>query len=312
MRAISQQVLGGSEVLELVEVDVPEPQTNEVLIRVRAAGINPVDWLIRAGNIPPILGEPPFTLGYDVSGVVEKVASGVARFKPGDEVHGMTRDGGSYAEFVSTSARTLALKPPSLNHIEAAALPLAGLTAWQALVDGAALEAGRRILIHGSGGGVGHLAVQIAKARGAYVIGTASAEKRDFVLGLGADEVFDYRTVDFVQGVDDVDVAFNLINANTGLNYSERSLEIIRPGGVLVTAVERDDTKLAAQAEAARVRYVEAAVESDYAQLERLDELVSEGRLRVQVAHAFPLEEAGKAHELVEQGHIKGKIVLRV
>ena len=312
MRAISQQVLGGTEVLELVEIDVPEPQTNEVLVRVRAAGVNPVDWLIRAGIIPPILGEPPFTLGYDVSGVVEEVGSGTTRFKPGDDVHGMTRDAGGYAEFISVSSRTLALKPVSLDHVEAAALPLAGLTAWQGLVGGASLEAGQRVLIHGSGGGVGHLAVQIAKARGAYVIGTASADKRDFVLGLGADEVLDYRAVDFAETVHDVDVVFNLINANTGASYSERSLGTIRPGGVLVTAVERFDAKLAAQAEAAGVRYVETAVESDYAELERLDELVDEKRLRAQVAHTFPLEEARRAHELLEQGHVKGKIVLTV
>ncbi|MHB8060746.1 MAG: NADP-dependent oxidoreductase [Gaiellaceae bacterium] len=312
MRAISQQVLGGPEVLELVEIDTPEPQINEVLVRVRAASINPVDRLIRAGIIPPILGEPPFILGYDVSGVVEKVATGVSRFKPGDEVHGMTRIGGGYAEYISVSARTLALKPTSLDHVEAAALPLAGLTAWQGLVDGAALEIGQRVLIHGAGGGVGHLAVQIAKARGAYVIGTTSADKRDFVLGLGADEVLDYRAVDFAEAVRDIDVVLNLINANTGADYSERSLGVIRPGGVLVTAVEREDPALTARAEAAGVRYVEIAVESDYAELEKLDELVDEKRLRAQVTHALPLEEARRAHELIEQGHVKGKIVLTV
>lgn len=311
MRAISQQVLGGPEVLELVELDIPEPQTNEVLVRVRAAGVNPVDGAFRAGYIEDF-GPPPFVLGYDVSGVVEKVATGASRFKPGDEVHGMTRFGGGYAEFICTNARTLVLKPASLDHVEAAALPLAGLTAWQSLVDGAKLEAGQRVLIHGAGGGVGHLAVQIAKALGAYVIGTASAEKRDFVLGLGADEVLDYRSVDFIEAVRDIDVVFNLINAAKAADYSERSLKIIRPGGVLVTAVERNDAKLIARAEAARVRYFENAVETDYAQLERLGALVEEKRLRVEIGHTFPLEEARKAHELIEQGHAKGKVVLTV
>jgi NADPH:quinone reductase-like Zn-dependent oxidoreductase len=311
MRAVCQQKYGGPEVLDLTEMAVPEPQTGEVLVRIRAAGVNPVDRWIRAG-FAPLLGDLPFVLGYDISGVVEEAATGATRFEPGDEVHGMTHAGGGYAEYIRTPARTLVRKPAALDHVEAAALPLAGLTAWQALVDGARLQSGQRVLIHGAGGGVGHLAVQIARALGAHVIGTASAAKREFVLSVGAHEVIDYRTVDFAATYRDLDVVLNLVNADSGTKYSERSLAAIRPGGVLVTAVERSDRALTAKAREAGVRYVENSVESDYAQLEKLDELVDRGKLRVRVSDVFPLERVRAAHEMLERGHIEGKIVLAI
>ena len=190
MRAISQDTLGGPEVLKMVEVDRPEPRPSEVLVRVHAAGVNPTDWKNRATG--GLLGDPPFMLGWDVSGVVEAVGLGVTLFQPGDEVFGMpplpvrrrrvrrVRD---------RAGPALARKPAGLDHVQAAALPLAALTAWQALVDTAGVRPGQRVLIHAAAGGVGHLAVQIAKARGAYVIGTASAAKHDLLRGLGADEV---------------------------------------------------------------------------------------------------------------------------
>jgi NADPH:quinone reductase-like Zn-dependent oxidoreductase len=207
MRAIQQTAFGGPEVLRLAEVRRPEPMGTEALVRVRAAGVNPVDWVTRAGK--GYLKSLPLTVGWDVSGVVEATGGGVTRFAPGDEVFGMPwfpRQAAAYAEYVTAPSRQLARKPPNLNHREAAGLPLAGLTAWQVLVDTADIQPGQRILITGAAGGVGHLAVQIASARGAYVIATASAAKHDFVRALGADEVIDYTSADPAGSVSELDV----------------------------------------------------------------------------------------------------------
>ncbi len=309
MRVIVQRSFGGPEVLEAAEADRPIPLPTEVLVRVRAAGVNPVEAFIRSGAFP-MLGEPPFVLGWDVSGVVEQVAPAtMARFRPGDEVYGMAlfpRQAGGYAEYVAAPSRHFARKPASLDHVQAAALPLVGLTAWQGLVDAAGLREGQRVLVHGAGGGVGHVAVQVAKARGAYVIGTASAAKHGFVRELGADEVIDYRTADFAETVRDADVVFDVVG------YGDRSLPVLRPGGMLVTAVEHNDTELAAKAEAAGLRFAGVSVEPDHTALEALTALVEDGRLRVHVDAVLPLEDAAKAHELVEEGHTTGKIVLTV
>ena len=218
MRAISQQTFGGPEVLRIAEVERPPPLPTEVLVRVCAVGVNPVDTSIRSGAWP-LLGNPPFVLGWDISGIVEQTGAGVTRFRPGDEVYGMPyfpRAVGAYAEFVVASSRQLAYKPARLDHRHSAALPLAGLTAWQGLVDAGQLEDGQRVLIHGGGGGVGHLAVQIAKARGAHVTATVSRSKRDFVRRLGADEVLDYRAVDFAREVGDLDVVLDLVGGDYG------------------------------------------------------------------------------------------------
>ena len=195
MRAIRQLSLGGPDVLELADVPRPEPGPTEVLVRVAAAGVNPVDWKVRARG--GFLGEPPFTVGWDVAGVVEELGRGVTRFTPGDRVFGMPRfprEAAAYAEYVTAPSRQLARIPEGLGDVEAAALPLAGLTAWQALVETAGVGPKSRVLILAAAGGVGHLAVQIAKARGAYVIGTARPEKHAFLASLGADEAVDYTT----------------------------------------------------------------------------------------------------------------------
>ncbi len=309
MRVIVQRSFGCPEILEEAESDRPTPLPTEVLVRVRAAGVNPVEAFIRSGAFP-MLGEPPFVLGWDVSGVVEQVVPAtMSRFRPGDEVYGMPlfpRQGGGYAEYVAAPSRHFARKPAGLDHVQAAALPLVGLTAWQGLVEAASLQEGQRVLVHGAGGGVGHVAVQVAKARGAYVIGTASAAKREFVEGLGADEVIDYRTADFAGTVRDADVVFDVVG------YGDRSLPVLRPGGILVTAVEHHDTALAAKAEAAGRRFAGVAVEPDHTALEALTALVEDGRLRVHVDAVLPLADAAKAHELVESGHTTGKVVLTV
>lgn len=309
MRAVTQRTFGGPEVLELTEVDSPSPLPTEVVVAVRAVGINPVEAMIRSGGFA-VLGQPPFVLGWDVSGVVTEVVPGVNRFQVGDEVYGMPlfpRAAGAYAEFVAAPSRQLAHKPRTVDHIHAAALPLVGLTAYQSLVDIADVQAGQRVLVHAGGGGVGHIAVQLAKDLGAYVIATASAGKHEFVRDLGADEVIDYRTVDFTEAVRDIDVVLELV----GGDYGTRSIEVLRPGGLLLTAVERTNTALAARTKAAGRRFAGVAVEPDGLGLQRLSQLVDDGRLRVHVEQTLPLEDAAKAHVLLESG-LRGKAVLTI
>ncbi|MFI0483195.1 NADP-dependent oxidoreductase [Actinomadura sp. 9N215] len=306
MRAVRQDVAGGPEVLGVVEVERPEPGPTEVLVRVRAAGVNPTDWKHRVGGGFLV---PPFVLGWDVSGVVEKTGVGVTIHRPGDEVFGMLRypfGGGSHAEYVVAPSRTFVAKPPEIDHVQAAALPLAGLTAWQALVDTAEVKRGQRVLIHAAAGGVGHLAVQIAKHMGAHVIGTASAPKHDFLRGLGVDEPIDYRETDFADAVADVDVVLDTI----GGDYGPRSLRTLRRGGVLVSLVlSRLD---AIDAERAGVRAESLLVEPDFHAMTRLAALAAAGSLRAEIDSVFPLEDAAKAHERGETGRVAGKIVLTV
>lgn len=303
---IRQEAFGGPEVLRLAEVERPEPMGTEVLVRVRAAGVNPVDWVTRAGS--GYLNSFPLTVGWDVSGVVEETGVGVTRFAPGDEVFGMPwfpRQAAAYAEYVTAPSRQLARKPSGLSHAEAAGLPLAGLTAWQVLVDAAGVEPGQRVLITGAAGGVGHLAVQIAKARGAYVIGTASAAKHDFVRALGADEVIDYRKVDPAGAVSDLDVVFDPVGGAEARSW----LPAIKPGGVLLP-FRSDDAELPAAAAERRVRATVVLVEPDGHALEALAALTEARQLRVEIDTVLPLAEAAKAHEIGERGRTRGKTVL--
>ncbi|GAA2228439.1 NADP-dependent oxidoreductase [Kitasatospora cystarginea] len=307
MRAVVQNSFGGPEVLEVVETERPRPGAGEVLVRVHASALNPVDIAVRSGMLP-LLGEPPFGLGWDISGVVEEAGPG-AGFAVGDEVFGMPffpRAASGYAEYVTAPAPQLARKPAPLDHVHAAALPLAALTAWQGLVDGARVKAGDRVLIHRAAGGVGHLAVQIAKARGAQVIALAGAARHEFVRGLGADEVIDYRAVDFAEAVRDVDVVLD------STAQGDRSLTVLKPGGVLVTILEHRDDALRARSEAAGRRFAGISVEPDGAALATIAELVEAGRIRPYVEETFPLAEVAKAHARVESGRTQGKIVLTV
>ncbi|MEH6378666.1 NADP-dependent oxidoreductase [Streptomyces sp. KLMMK] len=310
MHAIRQESAGGPEVLRLVETDRPVPGPTEILVRVRAAGVNPVDWKTRARGSYYTGDIPPFGLGFDVSGVVEAVGDGVTLYAPGDEVYGMPRfphPAGAYAEYVAAPARHFAPKPQGLDHVQAAGLPLAALTAWQAIVDTVRVTEGQRVLIHAAAGGVGHLAVQIAKARGAYVIGTASAAKHDFLRGLGADELIDYREQDFAEELGDLDAVVESISGD----YPARSLRTLRPGGTLVSLLPLTEQVLA-EARERGIRAVRMMVEPDLAGLRGISELVESGRLRTEIAAVLPLSEAGKAHELGETGHTSGKIVLTV
>lgn len=307
MRAVIQKSFGGPEVLETVEIDRPAPLGGEVLIRVRASGVNPVDVAVRSGAYP-LLGEPSFGVGWDVSGVVEEAGPG-ARFKVGDEVFGMPffpRAATGYAEYVTAPSRQVARKPASLDHVQAAAVPLAALTAWQGLVDAARVKEGDRVLIHRAAGGVGHFAVQIAKARGAHVTALASEPRHAFVRSLGADEVIDYRVTDYTRAVRDLDVVFDSSSEGT------RSLSVLRPGGTLVSIMEHWNQQLAAEVEAAGRHFAGVSVEPDYASLEAIGALIDAGRIQPHVQETFPLDEAGKAHELVGSGRVQGKVVLTV
>lgn len=309
MRAISQDVLGGPEVLKTVEVERPEPRPNEVLVRVRAAGLNPTDWKHRATG--GFLGEPPFVLGWDVSGVVEAVGIGVATFRPGDEVFGMLPypfGHGSHAEYVIAPVRALTHKPSLIDHTQAGALPLVSLTAWQALVETADLQPGQRVLIHAAAGGVGHVAVQIAKARGAYVIGTASAGKHDFLRGIGVDEAIDYRETDFAEALKDVDVVLDTLGGET----SVRSLHVLRAGGLVVSILPVGSDDLYEEAERLGVRAVRMLVDADRAGMKAIVDLVEQGRLRAAIAGTFPLADAAEAHALGDTGRTTGKLVLTV
>lgn len=312
MRAVVQREAGGPEVLRLVHIDRPSPGATEILVRVHAAGVNPHDCKTRArGHSSYNDDRPPFVLGFDVAGVVAAVGSGVTLFQPGDEVFGMPRfprHAGGYAEYVTGPARHFAAKPGSLDHPRAAALPLAGLTAWQALVDTAELRAGQRVLIHAAAGGVGHLAVQIAKARGAHVIGTARAAKHEFLTQLGADELIDYTTDDFERRVHDVDVVLDTL----GGDVAHRSMTVLRPGGTLVTIIPPDQGGTADLLRDTGHRVHWMLVEPDRAGLTALAALVEEGHLRVHVDAVFPLAEAEAAHRRVEGGRTTGKVVLAV
>ncbi|MFD3729098.1 NADP-dependent oxidoreductase [Streptomyces sp. NPDC058671] len=306
MRAMVVEQWGGPGNMVEREMERPEPGLNEVLVRVHAAGVNPVDWKTRASGA--LIGwDAVPVVGWDVSGTVEAVGPGVGNLRPGDEVFGMPlfpRQAGAYAEYVVAPARHLAPKPASLTHVEAAALPLAALTAWQALVDTADVRPGERVLVHAAAGGVGHLAVQIAKARGAYVIGTASAPKHDLVRELGADEVIDYRTARFEDVVSGVDVVLDGLGGET----AERSMKLLGAGGRLVTLPGPDQVPAAKDG----VRAVWVLVEPDHLGLREIAALVERGELRPVVDTVLPLADAAKAHEIGELGRTTGKIVLTV
>lgn len=306
MRAIVQNTVGGPEVLELADRPTPRPKAGEVLIRVRAAGVNPVDAAVRGGYYP-LLGEPPFVLGWDVSGIVEAVGPGADGFAVGDEVFGMPRfpaEAAAYAELTAAPAAEIARKPAELNHEDAAALPLAGLTAWQGLVSVGGLEAGDRVLIHAAAGGVGHLAVQIAKALGAYVIATASTGKVDFVRSLGADEVIDYTTDDFVEKAGAVDLVLDPLAGA----HAERSLRALKDGGTLIALLD-PSKEAVAEARARNIRLERISVRPDRKGLDELARLAGQGRLKVHVAKSLPLEEAAAAHDFLTTKP-KGKVVL--
>jgi NADPH:quinone reductase-like Zn-dependent oxidoreductase len=307
MRKITQRTLGGPEVLELVEAPRLAPTPTEVLVRVTAAGVNPVDWKVRTRG--GFLGEPPFTVGWDVAGVVEELGYGVTRFKPGDRVFGMPRfprEAGAYAEYVTSPSRQLALIPDGLTDVEAGALPLAGLTAWQALAETADVLPGQRVLILAAAGGVGHLAVQIAKSRGAYVIGTASAAKHELLAELGVDEAIDYTSEAVEDRVGDVDVVVDLV----GDESTRGAIATLRDGGLYIIVPSAAGLGDLQDLAGDRVRVTGILVEPDRTGMESLAHLAATGALRPTIAETFPLAQAARAHEVGETGRTQGKLVL--
>lgn len=307
MRAVSQDSLGEPDVLVVVDLPRPSPRTNEVLVRVAAASVNPTDWKHRRNG--GFLGEPPFVLGWDLSGVVEEVGIGVSRFAPGDRVFGMLSypfGHGAHAEYVTAPAAWFAPTPESLDHVQAAALPLVSLTAWQALVENARIQPGQRVLVHAAAGGVGHVAVQIAKARGAYVIGTASAGKHDFLRETGVDEPIDYHEVNIAEALSDVDAVLDTIGGETSL----ASLRTLRPGGIVVSILPVGSDDLFREAEQLGVRAVRMLVDSSRHDLVSITELVEQGAIRATIAEVFPLAQAAEAHRRGETNRTTGKLVL--
>jgi len=300
---------GGPEVLKYEDALRPEPAEGEVLVKVHAAAVNPVDWKIRAGYMRSFRDYPmPFILGWDFSGTIEEVGRGVApAWKAGDEVYSRPDIGrnGAYADYIAVRASEIQRKPKSLDHVHSAAIPLAALTAWQAMFDAAQLRAGQRILIHAAAGGVGTFAVQLARGKGAYVIGTASKRNHDFVKELGADEVIDYQTTRFEDAVHDVDVVLDALSGET----RDRSWQVLKKGGILVSILGQPS-----QEDAARhgVRGAGIFVQPNAAQLAELANLANAGKVRPVIDAVLPLAEAARAHEMNQTLHTRGKIVLRV
>lgn len=299
MHAVLIQETGSPDVLRFEETERPEPGEGEVLIRVRAASVNPIDWKIRRGLRPKQL---PAVLGNDVSGTVEITRA--EGFAEGDEVFGIA-PGGGYAEYASAPAGVIAKKPAGVSHEQAAAIPVAGMTAWQALFDRGGLQRGQTALVAGAAGGVGHFAVQFARHAGARVIGTGSARNRDFVLGIGAEEYIDYTSQDVAEQASDVDVAFDTVGGDTTLSL----LSTVREGGVLVTIANAPPEQAAAE-RGVRAELLVMSPSSE--QLAQIAGLVADGEVGIEIANTFPLSQAAQAHMLSESGHTRGKIILTV
>jgi NADPH:quinone reductase-like Zn-dependent oxidoreductase len=304
MKAIRVHRYGGPEVLRLEDVPRPTPGYDELLIRVHAASVNPIDRKIRQGIVTDSL---PFIPGCDLSGVIEETGWSVTRFKKGDEIYAslsVLRDG-AYAEYAIAKEADAALKPRTLNRVHAAAVPLAGLTAWQALFKQGELAAGQKVLIHGAAGGVGSFAVQFARARGAQVLATASGRNQAFLRNLGVEQPIDYEKTRFEEVAREVDVVLDTIGGET----QERSWVVLRKGGVLVSIVQVPSAEEAAKA-GVRARFLMHRRSST--QLAEIATLVDAGQVRAFVETVLPLSDARRAHEMIQSGHGRGKIVLRV
>jgi NADPH:quinone reductase-like Zn-dependent oxidoreductase len=307
IRKVRFHQFGGPDVLRVEEVEPSMPDALQVLVSVKAASVNPVDFKIRSGKYPAVKEDRlPYTPGRDVSGIVEKCGAQATRYRIGDEVVGMVGiAGGGYAEKAVLDEAAIARKPQEIDHVHAAAIPLAGQTAWQGLFRYGQLKAGQAVLIHGGSGGVGHFAVQFAKAKGARVLTTASTDSLEFARTLGADVVIDYKTQRFEELAQDLDMVFDLVDGET----RERSWKLLKKGGVLVTTLTEPSQQTAAQYGVRALRYT---VEADGKELAEILSLVTSGRVKPHVQKTYPLEETAQALNSVEQGHSVGKIVLTV
>lgn len=308
MKAIVIHEYGGPEVLKYEDVPRPEPKEDQVLVRVIAAGVNPVDGAGRSEKAANFFGMIlPLIPGCDIAGVVEKAGARTTKFKPGDSVyaHLNVQNLGGYAQYAVASEVEAASKPKSISFIEAAGVPAVALTAWQALIDTAKLSAGQTVLIHGGSGGVGSFAIQIAKARGAKVIATASTANQDLLKQLGTDVAIDYTKQKFEDIAKDVDVVLDSVGKDT----LARSYNVVKKGGFIVTLVARIDQ---AELDKHDIQGASLRTEPNSSELAEIGKLIDEKKIRVIVSHAFPLSEAIKAQEQVATGHTRGKIVLKV
>jgi NADPH:quinone reductase-like Zn-dependent oxidoreductase len=306
MKAIVVHEYGGPEVLKYEDVPRPEPKENEALVRVIAAGVNPVDALIRSGKYAKFFGTTlPLIPGYDIAGIVEKTGAKITKLKAGDSIYAYVLWGGGYAEYAVATEGEATAKPKSLNYIEAAAVPLAALTAWQALIDTAKLSAGQTVLIHGGSGGVGSMAIQIAKARGAKVIATASTSNQELLKQLGADVAIDYTKTKFEDVAKDVDVVLDSVGKDT----LARSYGVVRKGGIIATLVAEPDQ---AELDKHGIRGAAISVKPNASELAEITKLIEEKKIKPVVSQVLPLTEAVKAQEQAATHHTRGKIVLRV
>lgn len=304
MKAIVINEYGNEDVVNYTDVERPEPQSDEVLVKVHHAGVNPVDWKIRNGLGERLGLKLPIMLGGEIAGTVEKIGDAVTDFKAGDAVYGIITSGG-FAEYAVAKRGDIAMKPESLDFEQAAAIPLGALTAWQAIFDLANLQAGQRIFITNASGGVGSLAVQLAKAKGARVTGMASGRNEDFVKSLGADEFVDYTREKFEQIVEAVDVVFDTVGGDT----FERAFQIVKKDGFLVTAVEFPTEEKAREFS---INTARVFCKPNAEQLAAIGELIETGKLKAHVSTVLPLAEVKKAFRLSETGRTRGKIVLQV
>ena len=308
MKAIIAHQYGGPEVLKLEDVPVPTPKEDEMLVKVVAAGVNSFDGTLRAGRYAKPNGtQLPWHPGYDIAGVVEKIGGKVTKFKAGDAVYAFIPflKGGGYAEYALARESDAALKPATINFVEAAGAPSVALTAWQAIVDKANVQSGQTVLIHGASGGVGLFAIPIAKIRGAKVLATASTANQDFLKQLGADVAIDYKTQKFEDIAKDVDVVIDGVGGET----LKRSDPIVKKGGIIVSLSDKVDQ---AQLDKYGIRGTSIEVQTSGNELGQIGKLIDEKKIKIVVSETFPLAEAGKAQAKAETGHARGKIVLKV
>ena len=309
MKAIVINTYGNEDVLDYIDVDRPEPKADEVLVKVHVAAVNPAAWKIRNGFGEMFGLKLPLILGGEIAGTIEEVGVEVKNFKQGDAVYGITASGGlsgGYAEYALAKAAAIAPKPESITFEESAAIPVAALTAWQAMFDVAHLSSGQRILIAGASGGVGSMAVQLAKAKGAFVIGTASGRNEQFVRDLGADEFVDYTRQPFEEVVKDMDVVFDTIGGDT----LEQAFKTLKKGGFLVSAVETPSEEKAKEFDikVAQLLFFQPSAQ----QLTEINRLIEAGKLKIHVETVLPLPEVKKAHQLSQSRRTRGKIVLQI
>jgi NADPH:quinone reductase-like Zn-dependent oxidoreductase len=306
MRAVVAHEYGAPDVLKLEQVQRPQLNDDEALVRVIASSVNPADPLTLSGKYAKEFGTHlPLIAGYDIAGVVEKTGANVTKLKVGDAIYGYPTFGGGWADYVAVKEWEVAAKPKSLNFVEAAAVPMAALTAWQALVDVAKLQAGQTILIHGGSGGVGSFAVQIAKARGARVIATASTKNQDLLKQLGADVTVDYTKTKFEDVAKDVDAVLDPVGKET----LARSYGVVKKGGIVMSLVARPDP---AELQKRGIRGTGIASHADADDLSEIAHLIDSGKIKPIVTEILPLTDAVKAQQQAATHHTRGKVVLRV